>query len=567
MHGDRENPKVISWGNPGVASTSAFHNATLAAGRRSDGGSYVRRYVPVITAATADYRVEPVRVDTATREAMTFVSMAVETLPERLGSPFRGRAYAVDAGGQIHGWGYNPASIGDERNPFPLAAYVYKSPVPLTSDSDRQADERVVSFRKVVSYTSSRPGNFLALSNSNALYGTEAVSLDNAGAASTASYSVMRLVSTQAWADVVSFGVLEQHVMAVRDDGTLWTTSQLRSTASAQTSQIKGAISAVYLGGPFTQSTNATDSISASVSSPPAGGRKLSFTVERKTKTSSYEVRSVSDSGILYTAEPTVTFSGLENTNNAPAIRLEMLPEYGWSQLSASGDAVLLLNRNNGTSRVFVAYINVPPEDLMPEDDYKLVASQGILEIMHLPGATNHYANPYRDVTAVHAAQGYFKGPVSSNPISAFFVQDNPNTSRSNLLVLGDNAYGQLGIGSTAAIVRTATEVSSPDSADFIVKKIASSRINTFVIRQGEDIPGFAGTHVQHLYTAGMPEFSGGTTATASIRSFTPVLGVNGASSKWEHVFAFGQDEAAFPSRTVVLHVAAYSTVPEDVVQ
>jgi len=566
LFGDQENPKVISWGNPGIASGNPRQSARLAAGRRTDNADYLRTYVPVITAATADYRVQPVRVDTATRLSMTYVSMATEHLPERFGGSYRGRVYAVDANGQLQGWGHNPASAGDIINPNVFADYVFKSPILLSSSDDRAANSRVVSFKKVVSYQSQPHGGVLALSDSGVLYGTDSVSLDNAGSAATASFDVMRPVSTQAWKDVVTFGALSEIVMAIRDDGTLWTTGPLRSSAANQTSQLKGIVSAVYLSQPHTQSTLKSNSISYIVSNPASGGRRLTFSVERKTETSAYEVTRVSESGLFYTSDPILTLGPTENTTNPPVVRLEMMPETGWEQLSASNENVLLLNRSGGVSKVFVGYYNATPQDFMPTEP-ELSGIRGISEIRHLPGASDHTANPYKDVVAVHMAQGVFDGPVSRSPASAFFIRGTQSTSKSNLLALGDNLFGQLGVGSTAAIVRTPTEVPSPDSKDFIVKRVASSRMNTFVIREGDDLPGFEGTHVQHLYTAGSPQFSGGTTATANIRRFTPVLGVNGTASKWEHVFAFGEYEAGYTARTVALHFASYSTVPADVVQ
>lgn len=565
LFGDQENPKVISWGNPGFASEYPRQSARLAAGRRTENAGYVRRYVPVITAATADYRVEPVRVDTATRKSMTFVSMSTEHRSERLSGPFSGRVYAIDANGELHGWGFNPAGAGDPRNPSAIGEYVFTSPIPLRTTDDRAADARTVSFKKVVPYGQAS-GVILALSESGVLYGTGNLALDNADSATTASFEVLRPVSTQAWKDVVTFGS-NQNVMAIRDDGTLWTTSRLRSTASSQTSQVKGVISSIYLSSPYTQTTNRANFLSLDTSRAPIGGRQLVFSVRRKSTTSAYEVQSVGEAGLFYTALPTVTFSLLENTNNQPSVTLEMMPETGWEQLSSSGDYVLLLNRSNGVSKVYVAYDNYTPNDFMPQEDPDYVGNRGVQELRHLPGATNHSTNKYENVTAVHMAQGYFERSAFPHPLSAFFIQNVTNTSKSNMLALGDNAYGQLAVGSTAKIIRLPTEVPSPDAKDFIVRRVASSRINTFAIRHGDDVPGFEGTHVQHLYTAGMPEFSGGTTATASMLRFTPVLGVNGTSSKWEHVFAFGEDEADHTSRTVALHFASYSTVPADVVQ
>jgi len=569
LHGDRENPKVISWGNPGVPTGNRNNNAMLAAGRRTNNGSYQRRYVPVITAATADYRVEPVRIDTATRQAITFTSMTADALEANSSPAFAGRVYGVDAGGVLRGWGYNPASIGDARNPSPLAGHIFGHPVPLTAKEDRDAGSRVVTFTKVQGRDSfvgvGQSGNVLALSSGGTLYGTSSLGLDNAQTPATASYRVMNSVSTQAWADFECFGV-SGDVMAIRDNGTLWSTSALRSTASSATSQIKGCISAVYLASPFTQSTNASNTISASAAAAPPGGRVLSFELTRKTPTSSYEVSSISDAGLFYTAVPTVTFSFLENANNSPAVSMELLPETGWVQLAANGNTVLALNRGGSTSKVFVATSSKTPDDFMPSDSFTNQASIGVFELRHLPGAQNHSENKYAHVESVHLAKGMFRKAGFDEALSAFFLQSQVHASRSNMLVLGDNQYGQLGVASTGTVVRSPAEVASPDAADFVAKRVACSLMNTFVVREGSDVPGYAGTHVQHLYTAGMPEFSG-TTATANANSFSPVAGVNGTASMWEHVFAFGRDFDYAAQHTVALYFASYSTVADGVIQ
>lgn len=570
LHGHRENPKVISWGNPGVPTGNRNNNAMLAAGRRTNGGNYQRRYVPVITAATADYRVEPVRIDTATRQAITFSSMTADVLEANaVGNVFAGRVYAVDAGGVIRGWGYNPASIGDARDQSPLAGHVFGHPVPLTVKEDREAGSRVVAFKKVhirnSTLSAGQSGQVVALSSDGALYGTSSLALDNGQSPTTASYRVMNAISTQAWTDFACFGQAGD-VMAIRDNGTLWSTGAVRSTAASATSQIKGCVAAVYLASPFTQSTNAPNTLTATVSAPPPGGRTLSFQLSRKSSTAAYEVSTVGDAGLFYTAVPTVSFSFLESTNNQPSVVLELMPENGWVQLTASGSSVLALNRSGSTSKVFVATSSKTPDDLMPSASFTNQSSVGVFELRHLPGAQNHSANKYENVESVHLAKGLFRKSGSDDVLCAFFLQSSVNTSRSNMLVLGDNQYGQLGVTSAESVVRAPTEVSSPDSADFVAKRVACSRMNTFAVREGIDVPGYAGTHVQHLYVAGMPEFSG-TTATSNAHKFSPVLGVNGTASKWEHVFAFGRDFDYSTAHTVALYFASYSTVSADAVQ
>lgn len=558
LFGSRENPKVISWGNPGAPFGDKFENAVLAAGRRTEGGKYQRKHPPVITAATADYRIEPMRVDDATLNAMTFKSMSM--------SDGRDTVYAVDENGRIQTWGDNPAGIGDSIATSDFGLRHFRYPVPVTTVDDRASNAHVVKFKKVESFSSFDSlysfNGVIALSTAGVLYATGPLNLDNRNTPTTARHNQLRQVSTQTW---ISFAVLPgtpNAIVAVRDDNTLWTTGPLRSTSSSHSNQIKGSISAIYLSGAFTQSTNKSNALSFTLSSPEAGGRKPVFTIQRDTSTSSYYVKTISNAGLYYTSEPSITFFGLESANNTPLVTFELLPEKGWVQVESNQGTFVALNNTNSTSKVFVSVDAFDrPSDLAPSGISDQYAEDGLYEIRHMPGAPNHNFNPYIGVRSVHMAKGYFASATPNRtPSSLFMLQHDINTSRSNMLALGDNQYSQLGFTSANSIVRTPTEVPSPDNVDFSVRSVASGRINTLVVREGSNVPGFDGVDVQHLYAAGRSEFSGATTAASNITAFASVQGVNNTSSKWEHVFSFGDSGFSPRFSTAVVNFASYST-------
>jgi len=559
VFGIRGNPRVFSWGNPGVPESKASRNSTLAVGRRSEGGTFQRAFVPVSTSSTTEPVVDAIRLPPDERAKECFVSLDTG-LNQNVGNP----VLAVDANGDLWSWSY----------PEPLAGYrldrvfYYTRPVQVVAQDERAANTRLHKWKKVVADGFGSPSNFVALTTNGTLYGAGSVQsllLDSITATSSYSYG-LKQISTQTWHDVTLFGGA---IAAIRSDRTLWVRMGFNNGLSGinenQNMQVRGCIESCVPASQWTHSTSNAQSISFTFSPPPAGGAQAFARGHVRTNDSGVSevfLRFV-HLGWGYTSAPTVTVSGYNSNYPPPQYTARLIDDYNWDSVDhVDGHSLVAMQRANGTTKLFV-HTSVNPN---------LLATNGL---------TDRGNEPRGPLYIKRASGGFVPGPAALDNLASavgskgraadsgqvFCVCNSTHSNSSNVLSWGENNYGQLAIGTTStATTDTVNLVPSPDAHPFVALKVAAGGYHTLAVRQGpEERPNHPGELATELMTCGRHQFSGNTTATASITTFSPCSGAMAGSGqyRWENVFAFchGYDT----TKPEQLSFACASTVTESV--
>lgn len=568
--GEEASPRIYTWGNPGVPSTSANSNSVLGVPRATEGGKFSRNYVPMHDASTTDPVVRQVRWPWREHEQHAFDFLTLVT-----GTGTAPQAVvAVDVAGRMWTWGsdmsreesgvpHDCTGLGGQAvngNPGSLM----HRPVRVLTPAEREGSASLF-WRKV----QSKPNGHatVAITSGGKLYGSGLlpadVFLDSVTASSQVSHTAFSAISTQTWTD---FAFAAGSFWAIRNDGTLHTKSPTFSPITSST-QVKGMVVDAYLNGFFALQTGTSQSLSYTLSAPPAGGVQAEILVVKNTATGDYRPY-VKNAGRNYTATPTVTrlISPAAAVNRS--LTLQMSRDTSWKRIDSNGHEALLFCDNGGGA--YSVFQLQPRNADMPDAGFcNTHEPTESAEIFHV----NRPSRTSTDATLENIVNQTRSGVVHWDPtrkdestkageyVLLMSVSAN-HTNNSNVVAWGNNQSGCLAVGHTNP-QRTVAFVSSPDTVEFSAQSLSLGGDYALAIRTQTTrrLPGSPTAFARHLYCAGNHAFAGNSAATAAITSFTMCsprsvninhLVANGSGRLWNRaVFAHsvGQQQFSVASR------------------
>lgn len=519
--GEEASPRIYTWGNPGVPSTWAPNNVTMAVARATEGGNFSRNYVPMHDASTTDPVVRQVRfpqdeLDKHSFKSIGVVTFSFDSTPQAV--------LAIDRAGRMWTWGMDMSGSqsGQPRDPTGLGGpdvsargvqAAMHRPVRVLMQSER--DGTTVTWSKV--QCRPRQPVSVALTEDGTLYGTGALAdrlfLDTAkptGFEATTVANHFVPLSTQTWKDFAFFGA---SIYAIRDDGTLHTKDPtvFPSSSIGSDNQLKGFLVDATFDVPCFLGTGTSRSLSYAVRAAPAGGRNASVSVARDTATGEYRPY-VSLIGRDYTATPTVTRSVTPATATTPTLTLRLSNDTAWARVESNGDALVLFE-DKGTAGRDV-FMFKPGNRSIPDGGFIERHNGSDCDIFNVakPERTDdRIVQPIANATACAISFDQLRGTTTVPPDFALRLSLS-HTNNSNIVAWGQNANGCLAVGHTNR-QRTLAFVQSPDTAEFFASSISLGGNYSLAIRFGLT----SGL----LYCAGKHEFSGNSAATASMTAFT----------------------------------------------
>lgn len=527
--GEETSPRIYTWGNLGVPATNAAANVVMAVARATEGGKFSRNYVPMHDASTTEPVVRQVRWPYREHDKHVFPSLTVVT-----GDGTTPRAVvAVDIAGGMWAWGTD-VSRADGTNAYDStglggpelqdgSGYMHR-PVRVITPQER-ATSNYITWAKV----QSKPKSFatVAISQDGKLYGTgilpSDVFLDSFTVTANVYYTAFSQLSTQTWKD---FAFAAGSFWAIRNDRTLHTKSATFSPITTDT-QVKGMVVDAYLNQPFSLQTGTSQTLTYTVSMPPAGGVRAEIVVANNTTTGDYRPY-VRVAGRNYTSTPAVTRVASPAPVVNRSLTLQMSNDANWSRIDSNGnEAILFCDAVGGGTNAFMLQ---PSASHLPDGGFFKTHGNGEkTELFHLwRPLRNSNDNTFENVignmkqAAIHwdaarADDTDASGEYALYSGSRFYG----HTNNSNVVSWGQNQDGCLAVGHTNKQSTIAFN-SSPDTVLFQAFSLSLGGNYSLAVRGdvNSQIPG-SPRFARHLYCAGAHGFAGNSAATSAITTFT----------------------------------------------
>jgi hypothetical protein len=562
--GNEASPRIYTWGNPGVPSTTGSSNAVLAVARATEGGKFSRNYVPMADASSTDPVVAQVVFPQDELDKTTFKSLDVH---RDLSSIIRA-VMAIDRAGRMWTWGMDmtqrtpgqPATVRDDATglggpniAFGSTQALMHRPVRVLMPSERGG--HTVAWSKVQCRTG--PLYSVAQTEDGKLYGAgilnDRLFLDTprlTGSESSTSAVFFVPLSTQTWND---FALLDESLYAIRNDGTLHTKESTGLFSGYTQTQVKGFLLDARHASKCVINTSAAVILSYTIGNAPAGGVQATVSVAKDTATG--ECRTfLSNCGLNYTAVPSSTRSLLASTETTPTLQLQLANDTGWQSIYSNQRSAVLFNSGEGTN-VGSAYIFNPSGTLhrssVPDDGFLERNSTGsprIFDIARPSRVSTELIQEVVDASGCSISFRSLRPATVPDDFALTLPQGLLHSNLSNVITWGQNKDGCLAVGHTNR-QRTLAFVASPDTAEFTVSALSLGGDYSLAIRVGSNMPGSpSGFQSSHLYCAGRTAFAGNSAATSSMTTFTMCgpesvnknpLTQNGAGRHWYSAFAF----------------------------
>jgi len=577
--GDVPEPRVYSWGNPGVPRTSFISNSTLAAGRATEGGKFSRNYVPMHDASTTEPVVRQVRWPQSEHDKHMYKSLTV--LTDWNGNGHAENVIAIDRGGRMWTWGrdypttfgvIDPTGLGGPSLPPAgmQTRHLMTRPVRVLTPAER--DTGVTHTWTKVQARAFQPCS-VALTSGGKLYATGNIQpwyfLDEHRTANV-SVTCFTQISTQTWSDFATFGA---SLLAIRDDGTLHErgiglSKYNAADNTAASPQVTGIVSDVYFDGPYIMSSPGSF-VRFTLNAPPAAGRQATIGTARNTATG--EVRPyVENHGAGYTAASIVsTLRFPSNSPSPPTLRINLATDTAWTAtFSNGGDAAILFTKPVGTAGGRAYQLST--RDHVPDGGFfSTYGSSPPLGLTNLrfPTGVAFDGNTHQSFVDSFEPEDPFAAlsPMNgfSNANRNFAIRTNrsgnANSLATNFLVWGTNGSGCLAVGHTnpqRTITLSRSYRTAASNQAITLEKLALADNHSVAIGRNPVRPteGFG-----KMYCAGQFEFAGNSAVTTVITSFTPVTpaSANTTGRYWYSCFASG-------TRDEQLSIASRDYVAED---
>lgn len=562
--GREAGPRIYTWGNPGVPSTTGVSNAVLSVARATEGGKFSRNYVPMHDASTTDPVVSQVIFPQDELDKTTFRSLDVH---RDLSSSLQG-VMAIDRAGRMWTWGMDhtrrtpgqPTTVRDDVTGLGgpnIAANstqaVMHRPVRVLMPSER--DGQTVAWSKVQCMTG--PLYSVAQTEDGKLYGAgilrDRLFLDTpriTGFEPSTSSVFFVPLSTQTWKD---FALIDESLYAIRNDGTLHTKESAGVFSAYTQTQVKGLLLDARHASKCVISTSTAVILSYTIDNAPAGGVRATVSVAKDT--ASGECRTfLTNFGLNYTAVPGSTRSLLASTAVTPTLQLQLANDTGWQSIHSNRRSAVLFNSGEGTN-AGSAYIFNPSGALhrsnVPDDGFLERNSTGsprIFDIARPSRVGTELIEEVGDASNCSISFLSLRPATVPDDFALTLPQGVLHSNLSNVVAWGQNENGCLAVGHTNR-QRTLAFVASPDTAEFTVSSLSLGGDYSLAIRVGDNIPGgVSQVQSSHLYCAGRTAFAGNSAATSSMTQFTMCgpdsvnknhLTQSGAGRHWYSAFAF----------------------------
>jgi len=560
--GDSPEPRVYSWGNPGVPRTAYISNSTLAAGRPTEGGKFSRNYVPMHDASTTDPVVRQVRWPQSEHDKYMYKSLTV--LTDRNGAGYAENVVAVDRLGRMWTWGRDyptssgtddPTGLGGPRLPASgmQPQFLMTRPIRVLRPDER--DTGVTNTWTKVQCRAFQPCT-VALDSDGKLFAAGIIPpwyfLDE-HRTSNVSVTCFTQISTQTWND---FSTLGASLLGVRNDGTLHERglglSQYNaSSGTALSTQVRGIVADAYYQAQYFMPTGTSSFITYTLNAPATGGRQA--TIGTATNTTTGEVRPfLSNHGAQYTSVSISSTSRSPATAaSPPTLTLRLAVDTAWNAIySNGGDSAILFTKSAGTTEA-KAYLlsdsgNVPDDGFFSTNGSRPFGLTNLRFPMGLASDGNTHQSfvgsfePSSPFAALSPMNGL--GNTARNFAVRTNRSGNANSLANNFLVWGTNGSGCLAVGhtnsqKTITLSRCYQTAAANQAITLEQMTLADNHAAAIGRNPVRPTNGYG-----KLYCAGKFEFSGNSAATSNITTFTPVTpaSANTTGRYWYSCYASG---------------------------